>query len=384
MIFILQLLLLFFFFFLVICGLYSKFFETSISCRQQIIENSSYCFKRAVKGTHLSFSDTCHLWLFSQNAMHPLKVEEICLLTFRFVPLRYFSIARGVCKTWNKIAFREFEFQLEKYLLRSSSINIWDEADEGNIIFEDNKLKRVSINKMVNWIFVETHQPHEYTEKILNFVASVMKPSEFVCKLMEKYFFTFSNKAKSEGPPADFERIQILVVQTLKKFAMEHLPQLELFDDEETCDTMAHLLLLFFSSIEQDAAFTTKKCIAIQAKQELISNLRQIQQEKSATTTTTIPSQGCENEFWDYSDKEIAQQITLFQYNLAAKIKPYHFIAHTMTTSKTRQNVRVIEKMLQANSRLCIFFVQSILKIPTVKARANLMARLISICIVRT
>lgn len=280
-----------------------------------------------------------------------------------------------------------FEMEKEEEETQTTDVNIWEEGDgEDFITFTDDPdsaeggkkiIKAATLNKLVCKLTSDTGFDQTFVDMFLMTYKSFTTPDILLSKIIQR--FQAPEAAREGLGDKNISLVQMRVGIVLKKW-------ITLYVDDFEAENVQSQLQMFINFLR------TSKDKTAQANARQLQAAFQKATETSAQskvrmfkTAAPMPKVNLSTIFhpklslFDLDPEEIARQLSLADFEIYHTIRPSELLGQAWSKPKTKHKSPNVLKFISRFNNLSTWVASSIVKVPKVKARTKLMAKMIKI-----
>eukprot|EP01114_Cavostelium_apophysatum_P016104 TRINITY_DN4525_c0_g1_i1.p1 TRINITY_DN4525_c0_g1~~TRINITY_DN4525_c0_g1_i1.p1 ORF type:complete len:1270 (-),score=350.50 TRINITY_DN4525_c0_g1_i1:96-3905(-) len=265
----------------------------------------------------------------------------------------------------------------------SQDVNIWDETEAGNILYEgeSHHMRAGTFNKIIEHLTSERTADSDFTKAFILTYHSFANAQKVLSKLIERYYVPqpeFSTTQEEENFQRTAVVIQLKVCSVLKSW-MEM--QWQDFDHELTqqvvnfVDNLPPQFEIMSNQLRQSilkrtcGLKTTNRIKPMSAQRYLPEPIM-----KTRKRDDNLPPS-----LWDFDELEIARQLSIIEFENYEKIQPSELLNQNWTKPSTQHNTPNILKLIARSNDVSLWVASLILEPARSKLRALRFEKLIKI-----
>jgi len=263
----------------------------------------------------------------------------------------------------------------------SEDMNIWEEPEEDNLIWyippnmTKQAIKAGTLNKLVEQLTSEKEHDMEFQRAFLITYQSFTTPEKLLQKLMQRY--QVPEKKATGVSEQEFKSttntIQLRVVNVLKKWLGNHwgdlneqqMENFKTFLDKHIKGTNEKLYIQLQSVLQRKNQDERKQLVFNEPPPEPKVSIATI-----FSTTLSL---------FDLDDVEVARQLTIMEFDLFSRIKPYELLNQAWNKPKLRHRAQNVLALINRSTEISAWVASCIVKETKLRNRARVMTRIIKI-----
>jgi len=260
-------------------------------------------------------------------------------------------------------------------------MNIWEEPEEDNLIWyippnmTKQAIKAGTLNKLVEQLTSEKEHDMEFQRAFLITYQSFTTPEKLLQKLMQRY--QVPEKKATGVSEQEFKSttntIQLRVVNVLKKWLGNHwgdlneqqMENFKTFLDKHIKGTNEKLYIQLQSVLQRKNQDERKQLVFNEPPPEPKVSIATI-----FSTTLSL---------FDLDDVEVARQLTIMEFDLFSRIKPYELLNQAWNKPKLRHRAQNVLALINRSTEISAWVASCIVKETKLRNRARVMTRIIKI-----
>eukprot|EP01094_Clydonella_sp_ATCC50884_P017153 TRINITY_DN2930_c0_g1_i4.p1 TRINITY_DN2930_c0_g1~~TRINITY_DN2930_c0_g1_i4.p1 ORF type:complete len:663 (-),score=176.22 TRINITY_DN2930_c0_g1_i4:230-2110(-) len=284
-----------------------------------------------------------------------------------------------------------FEIEKEEEEMQNSTndVNIWEEGSgDQYITFTDDPdspegeakkkiIKAATLNKLVCKLTSDTGFDQSFVDMFLMTYKSFTTPDILLSKIIQR--FQAPESAKEELGEKSIHLVQMRVSVVLKKWISLYVQDFE----SENVLSQLQMFISFLRSSDNKTSRSNAKLLQT-AYQKASESSRQ-SKVRMFKTAAPAPKVNMHTIFqpkisiYDIDPEEVARQLSLADFEIYHTIRPSELLGQAWSKPKTKHKSPNVLKFISRFNNLSTWVATSIIKVPKVKARTKLMARMIKI-----
>ncbi|KAJ6227905.1 ras guanine nucleotide exchange factor i-related [Anaeramoeba flamelloides] len=252
--------------------------------------------------------------------------------------------------------------------------SIWDDDDQNNIIYTENKeneIEAASLNKLVEMLTHEKKRNVLYTKTFLMTYQSFTTPRKLLAKLIQRFHIPPEKEEIYKGRK---KIIRLRVCNFLRFWITDYFE-----------DFQPKLLPELIDFIDNSIRTADMTKMANNLKEIIERNLNGNDEQKENSNVEMPEPKLPKNVFspklslFDVDEEEIARQLTLIEFKIYSKIKPSELLKLAWSKPKLRHKSPNVLKMIKRFNMVSIWVIAIILKSEKLKKRKKILTKLVKI-----